>query len=202
MNHTEQKWKTEPNQLEWFDESTGYRCAILRHHTGKHLCGYVQIPKSHILHKLHYRDKVPRLLQWKLDNVLQQPVGQRGVFTIFMAMANTDKKHEIEMLFDVHGSITFTGELADRIGTWYGFDCAHSGDLSPGYDELLMKHSPELIFRDKQDSYRSMEWVKQETDMLAAQVYELRWSNVVKQALIGEFRKISYKLKKYFTFLK
>lgn len=37
-----------------------------------------------------------------------------------------------EHVFDVHGSLTYSGEAgkypAEGEGWWFGFDCAHSGD--------------------------------------------------------------------------
>lgn len=41
-------WLTEPNALEWTDETTGLGCLILRHPEFLHLCGYVKIPVNYI----------------------------------------------------------------------------------------------------------------------------------------------------------
>lgn len=35
---------------------------------------------------------------------------------------------DIETEFDVHGGLTFSGELEDVEGYFFGFDCAHFGD--------------------------------------------------------------------------
>jgi hypothetical protein len=40
-------WESEPDNAEWVDEVTGYKCRIHRAEDLKHLCGYVGIPKSH-----------------------------------------------------------------------------------------------------------------------------------------------------------
>jgi hypothetical protein len=49
-------WETEPNNAEWIDEDTGYKCRITRHGDLGHLCGYVGITKSHPLWGKHYSD--------------------------------------------------------------------------------------------------------------------------------------------------
>ncbi len=189
------KWLQEPNHLDWIDKETGLRCCIMRQVHGKHLCGYVEIPKTHILHKLTYRDQVPQLIQWKADQVLQQPIGERGIFTLFMMAFGGREKLEVEALFDVHGSLTFSGELSDRVGKWYGFDCAHSGDLSPGYQETLMDICPELLI-NRYDEYRDMEYVKMECECLALQIKELGWWNILKNYPLWLMKNIFNKIRK------
>jgi hypothetical protein len=43
-------WQDEPDQIRWFDLETGYQCYIKRSLIGGFLCGYVVVPKDHILH--------------------------------------------------------------------------------------------------------------------------------------------------------
>lgn len=50
INPKTHPWETEPDFLEFVDESTGYRCFIQRHPELKHLCGYVELPKEHKLY--------------------------------------------------------------------------------------------------------------------------------------------------------
>jgi hypothetical protein len=49
-------WESEPDNAEWEDKLTGYKCRIQRHGHFGHLCGYVGIPKSHPLYGKHYSD--------------------------------------------------------------------------------------------------------------------------------------------------
>lgn len=49
-------WETEPDNAEWVDEDTGYKCRIVRHDHFGHLCGYVGIPNTHPLWSKHYSD--------------------------------------------------------------------------------------------------------------------------------------------------
>ena len=49
-------WESEPDNAEWEDKLTGYKCRIQRHGHFGHLCGYVGIPKNHPLYGKHYSD--------------------------------------------------------------------------------------------------------------------------------------------------
>jgi len=49
-------WEIEPDEAEWIDKSTDYKCRIMRNqHTGT-LCGYVGIPRGHKLHGMTYQE--------------------------------------------------------------------------------------------------------------------------------------------------
>ena len=48
---------------------------------------------------------------------------------------------------------------------WFGFDCSHAGDVSPGYDRSYNSYD---------ESYRDIEYVKREVTNLAAQLAALR----------------------------
>jgi hypothetical protein len=39
-------WLTEPDSIRWTDPDTGFKCAIERHRTMGHLCGYVTVPAT------------------------------------------------------------------------------------------------------------------------------------------------------------
>ena len=47
-------WESEPDQEEWVEPLTGYKCEIVRHPQLKHLCGYVTVPDDHPFHGLSY----------------------------------------------------------------------------------------------------------------------------------------------------
>jgi hypothetical protein len=49
-------WEGEPNEAEWEDDQTGYRCRISRHPTLLHLNGYVSVAKSHPAYGKTYDD--------------------------------------------------------------------------------------------------------------------------------------------------
>jgi len=159
------EWENEPDKLFWTDEETGYNCAILRHHTFKHLCGYVRIPKDHPLFNLEYSDKIPSALKYKFDEILKCKIGKRSpVSCLFTDIKNP----HVEILFDVHWGLTFSeycdGEYLPE-GFWYGFDCSHAGDMSPYRFENQYSFPSEI--------YRNIEYVKNECKSLAKQLKEL-----------------------------
>lgn len=60
-----------------------------------------------------------------------------------------------------HGDVCHIASGEDKL-YWFGFDCAHLGDLSPG----MTKHS--LHYMD--ESYRDIEWVKRSICQLAEEL--------------------------------
>lgn len=60
---------------------------------------------------------------------------------------------------DVHGGVTYTGNLGQLNNVWYvGFDCAHAGDLVP---KLKMA-----------GVYRDEAYVTEQCELLAKQLWE------------------------------
>lgn len=55
---SDRPWEHEPDNEEWIDADTGYKCTVWRHGTLGHLNGYVAIPKGHPLHGKSYDDDV------------------------------------------------------------------------------------------------------------------------------------------------
>ena len=47
-------WEHEPDNEEWVDATTGYKCTIWRHPTHGQLNGYVAIPKGHKAYGYNY----------------------------------------------------------------------------------------------------------------------------------------------------
>ena len=134
-------WEREPDDAEWYDARTGYKCAIRRHETLKHLNGYVGVFVGHPAHGLDYPD---------LD-------------------------------IPVHGGLTYsnTDKAAVR---WFGFDCGHGGDFSPGIAMLMMKYVPEKeeMLRTRSDEvYRTWEFVERQVQNLVAGLWNVeertRW---------------------------
>lgn len=100
-------WETEPDFLEFIDESTGYRCFIQRHPELKHLCGYVELPKEH---KLYGKDN--------MDNEeIFNEIDVHGGVTYTGEIRFKQQDYTIDYVV--------------------GFDCAHAGDYSPYFLPFL-----------------------------------------------------------------
>lgn len=156
-------WLSEPDKAQWTDETTGLVClakraVVFEGNTEKlrkfpgmgHWCGYVGIPEGHPFYGVHYRS--------------------------------------IDEALEVHGGITFSnfceeGDGEDRICHipepgqpdkiwWFGFDCAHYQDLSPGRVAIMNTHGIYNKALHRDTTYRDLEYVKSECRNLAKQLAE------------------------------
>lgn len=66
---------------------------------------------------------------------------------------------DIDLADGVHGGLTWAGPFSDDgEGLWWlGFDCGHSGDFVPGAPHMG-------------DTFRDLDYVKHETELLAEQL--------------------------------
>jgi hypothetical protein len=145
-------WMNEVDQLGWIDEATGYACAIVRHGSSGHLCGYVEIPFGHPLHGVSYSAQITK-------------TPTRPLFGGWFLL---DHEHDSAGgLFNVHGGITYSGEAfwGDDSGHWYGFDCGHAWDVCPAiqYNRSYLPDS----------TYRDIEYVKAQCASLAKQLKDV-----------------------------
>jgi len=140
LKKTEGEWKYEPDKMQWVDPETKLDCMIVRHDRLYHLCGYVGVPKSHSCFGKNYDD----------------------------------------VYVEVHGGLTFSEKCnpepndmgichIKELGTneevfWFGFDCAHLGDKSPGMEKYSF---------NKTDQYRNFAYLIEQTINLAKQLKEL-----------------------------
>lgn len=194
-------WQNEPDKKQWQDADTKMPCLIVRNNVGA-LCGYVGVAKDHPLFGVSHDETHPCLVQ-KWQDVKDGDTGKRGVFTIFLAAMNEDRdiKPKVEMVIDVHGSLTFSGacmkpnpayphitpEIVASEGIchidpenddvwWFGFDCGHCDDWSPKlYGEDIDKsgHNPFLAHYGKDMIYRDLAYVTAEVESLAKQLKAL-----------------------------
>lgn len=85
-------------------ESNGLKCIIVFQKWG-YRCGYVEVPQTHPLFGKYYTNYI-----------------------------NDSTNVEIKDYFNVHGGITFSGELSEHSTTnknwWFGFDCYHWDDIA------------------------------------------------------------------------
>ena len=94
-----------------------------------------------------------------------------------------DKKREVGSLereisvgyedipLDVHGGLTFAGFFEEERNIWwFGFDCAHSQDFSPGIASMLRSSG----LPSPHETYRDLNYVKKECIGLASRLAEVK----------------------------
>lgn len=152
-------WNDEPDTEDF--EHAGLACRIIRADSTGALCGYVRIPEGHPLYGVEYSAPVPEsLAKAAQETLLNSRIGKRGIVSLLTANLEAPR---VEMLFDVHGSLTFSGELRGFPGShWYGFDCAHYHDLQPAFLERG--------YAEPDQAYRDIAYVRRECRSLAEQL--------------------------------
>ncbi len=117
MGEDREVWKTEPDEARW--THAGLACAIMRGPVGA-WCGYVGVPADHPTYGLGYYTS-----SYEVEDVLSGEAARKAPV---QAQLNDIR---------VHGGMTFSGKRFDDNGLhWFGFDCSHAGDYSPGLDRL------------------------------------------------------------------
>jgi hypothetical protein len=133
-------WDGEPDKVQWLDEVTCLPCLIKRAPVSGNWCGYVGVPPNHPLHGKHYDDV---------------EVDVHGGLTYASGCSEGPQDRSI-----CH--VTEPDEPDDV--WWFGFDCGHAYDVSPGLETRIP-----LIF-DQQKVYRDQSYVEQEVRLLAEQL--------------------------------
>jgi len=148
----------------------GLRCVVMMTDLG-HRCGYVGISKENKLYKVGYSDK-PKFLQKELKKLKKSDIGKRGILSVFCW---NGEEVSPEILFDVHGGITFSGggyhsKYPVRSNLWwFGYDCAHAGD---GKDLSNVNDAVRKVARmfPNTDPIRSLEYCIVECESLVKQI--------------------------------
>lgn len=132
-------WDDEPDKAQWIHEELD--CLIVRGPAGA-LCGYVGVPESHPYFDKEYSD-------------LPHEVGEvHGGLTFAARCAQTE---------DESRHICHTGEVANKLVWWFGFDCNHLYDFAPGYADSLE-------FMNEGAIYRNFKYVEGHVNSLAKQL--------------------------------
>jgi len=72
---------------------------------------------------------------------------------------------------DVHGGLTYSGSAGEPDNVWwFGFDCAHSGDLAPGLVAMRKKYGFDSASGGFHDSYETVRSVRYYVESLARQL--------------------------------
>lgn len=160
----------------------GFRCVGIFGDMG-HRCGYVGIPKSHPLYGKNYSDT----LKAKARDVEGEPIGKRGIMSLFAFPKDPDDAIQMDVYFNVHGSLTYAGGGEQSTYPvesdlwWLGFDCGHAGDRVD--IEALKKYfgDTERVKRNLEiggyllldgDVVRTKDYVQEQCKDLADQIIE------------------------------
>lgn len=182
-------WDDEPDKRQWFDESTGLWCLILRPvHTGN-LCGYVAFPMTEPVQQVSQDELIvhggltfagtapgfPTFVKWQKfrdamfkqrGTVRRYPQGDDArnwkLYGRFMDDWQGWIEHQIQS--------TLLLEDVDVPAVIYGFDCGHAGDISPALKSLMARHEGMSSFDPLSEVYRTIEYVTAECESLAQQL--------------------------------
>lgn len=69
---------------------------------------------------------------------------------------------------EVHGGVTFSGQLEGEEGYWVGFDCAHAGDITPMADEGF-----NVILAGEGYTYKNMDYVENQIENMIDQILDV-----------------------------
>lgn len=173
-------WEYEPNRLEF--KAHGLDCLLSR---GPLLawCGYVGLTEDHPLFGYGYDERVPMLANlWEMRKHAKVHESEMGLGLLLKVLTGDDTPTP-EAVFSVHGGITYSArcdgavchitEKPDDLW-WFGFDCSHGGDMSPGMLESRKYMPPDLVAGLTEihsgDIYRTMDYCREQTTKLAMQL--------------------------------
>lgn len=152
------EWDNEPNRLNW--SHAGMDCMLVRQPLSLHWCGYVGVKPGH-------------------------PCFGKGYGEVQSGEYNCETlEYEVPAIvpdLSVHGGLTFaaacdgvvchvTEDPADKTW-WFGFDCAHSYDLSPASAAFGLAAG---FYCATDGTYRNTDYARAETQRLAEQLSTLK----------------------------
>ncbi len=138
------------------------RAVVVMGHIG-HRCGYVGVPADHPLYGVKYSDSSDAVLPLGKGEL----IGGRGAIPMLCA-ALSGKHQSLDIVFDVHGSLTYSGGNEDDYPVpsdlwWFGFDCGHFGDAAAPGSRMANYGSNEGV-------HRTLEYCVDQCELLAAQM--------------------------------
>lgn len=140
-------WQQEPDRVDFVH--AGIACFAKRHQTFGSWCGYVGVPREHPLYGVGYE----------------------------------------EVSLDVHGGVNYSAKCDPEAGIchvpepgmpddvwWFGFECAHWLDLTPGHDASMRQLMRDLDIEPPREPrilrshYRDLPYVRRQIEGLAEQL--------------------------------
>lgn len=187
-------WLNEPDKVQWVDEETGLDCLIVRGPSGV-LCGYVGVPPEHPWHGVDYNqcligDACEEEFCW--DHRPESKMEVHGGLAYSAACQEPYTEEEWEEkrqdpkwveYMERRGypdDPTYEEYVEWARGTaichvaeegrpedvwWFGFDCSHLGDVSPGFG------STSGVFHE--GTYKTRGYVESEVRGLARQLHSV-----------------------------
>lgn len=150
----------------------GLRAVVLMTSMG-HRCGYVGVPVGHPLHGIEYSQPTEALAPPADD----EPVGKRGAISILIAATDPDRLQSPEIVFNVHGGLTYSNNHADYPAQsgglwWFGYDCAHHGDARSDDYIASIPEEKRWLYQDGGE-HRALAYCEAECESLAEQIVRL-----------------------------
>jgi hypothetical protein len=164
-------WADEPDYRMF--NASGLTCVVRRVRDLGYLCGYVGVGRAHPLYQVSATDLVPAPGTW-----LERPfdIEEHGIIDTFITMFHMhagevpDGFAPLNALIGVHGGLTWSAPMHDHTGWWFGFDCGHAGDFSPGIAATLEQIGRDSSFMYGFGIYRTFDYVMAECATLAQQI--------------------------------
>jgi len=144
------------NEPDVWENKNSYFPCVARRNGQKSWCGYVGVSDKHPLYNKPYNHRVPVADR---GSVAIDKVGPLALFA--EALHQDDGMVSLDVLANVHGGLTYASRAwwdEDSPYWWFGFDCSHSGDLTP----YTAVNSPNLVYGE----YRDLKYVIKEIETL------------------------------------
>lgn len=185
-------WQSEPDKRQWPDEATGLPCLMVRGTSGS-WCGYVGVVSTHPAYGQD-SDKPDVEVHGGLTFAHGCADQSRAAWEEF-CKRNPTLKTQAERfpngdaaraLKKWEGCFEDYGHWRERMHEtaichlpepgepddvwWFGFDCAHAGDLMPGINAVLAEIGSPSLPRYGDETYRDVAYVAGECARLAQQL--------------------------------
>ncbi len=156
-----------------FITEAGLRAVVIATDMG-HRCAYVAVTDKHPLHGMAYSDRIQGIDPATLA------ADKLGVIPLLIQALSSESGLSIDVLFNVHGSITYTGGGQypvenDENLWWFGFDAGHADDAR---DPTLMDKETlpyfERIGLGAPANIRTCDYMMNECESLARQLVDFK----------------------------